>query len=103
MNKEREIAIERGVYALGIAVMPDRLVKTMRTALDAMEGSDWAMVPYSLARSMHDTMELQIRTKLPYLGAHRLILLDLDKGELRMTALGMTALKTLASRIVRAN
>lgn len=99
MNKEREIAIERGVFALGIAVMPDHLVKTMRTSLDEMHGADWAMVPYSLARSMFDTMEIQVRLKLRSLGGAKMIVFDTDKGELRLTPLGKLAMKKLAARI----
>lgn len=103
MSDERNIAINRGVYALGICVVPDKLVKTMRTSLDAMQGADWVEVPYSLARSMHDTLELHIVKKLPYLkdaGVRgKLMVLDMQKGNLRLTPLGELAMKKLADKL----
>lgn len=105
-DKERDIAVQRGVIALGIAVCPPTASKACRDTLEQMRGDDWAKLPYSLAKSIHDTMELNIIRKLPYLkegpgGGHSLIKFDSAKGELRLTELGETAMKKLANKLQR--
>ena len=98
-DQERDIQIARGVYAIGLAVLPPTLRPVMQTSLEEMRGDDWVPVPMSLARAMHDTMSIHIRKKLAYLGANKLIELDLVKGELRLTDLGVMALKKLSDRV----
>jgi hypothetical protein len=98
---ERDINVNRGVFALGVCVVPARLVPTMRTSLDEMHGADWVPLPYSFARSLHDTLNIYVRQKLPYLaaGGHSLIILDHNAGTLDMSELGKMALKKLQQNI----
>jgi len=97
---ERDIAIHRDVYALGVAIYkPEHLKKVCRIALEEMHGMDYAQVPYSLAHSLFQTMEVYIRSQLAYLGGTPLIEFDRQKGVVQMTALGSTVMKKLADRI----
>lgn len=100
-DSERNIRVNRGIYALAICIVPDRLVPTMRISLDEMHGDDWVAIPYSLARSLHDTLSVYIRQKLPYLvkAKQSLIYFDQDKGVLGMTAIGTAALQKLGDKI----
>lgn len=103
-EKERDIAVARGVIVLGIAVCPPTASKACRDTLEMMGGDDWAVLPYSLAKSIYDTMELHIIRKLPYLaegGGHRLIQFDTGKGEITLTELGDMAMKKLATKLQR--
>jgi hypothetical protein len=105
MNEhERDIAVQRGVIALGIAVCPPTASRACRDTLETMGGDDWAILPYSLAKSIYDTMELHIIRKLPYLaegGGHKLIQFDAGKGEVRLTELGENAMRRLANKLQR--
>lgn len=100
-DQERDIQIARGVYAIGVCILPPKLRPVMTTALEAMKGDDWVPVPMSLARAMHDTMSIHIRKRLAYLGANKLIEMDMEKGELRLTQLGAMALKKLEANVTK--
>lgn len=100
-DQERDIQIARGVYAIGVCVMPPALRPVMTSSLENMEGDDWVPVPMSLARAMHDTMQIHIRKRLPYLGANKLIVIDYDRGELRLTPLGVMSLKKLEANVTK--
>jgi hypothetical protein len=99
---ERIIRTQRGVFALGICVVPERLVATFRTTLDDMQGMDWVELPYSLARSTYDTIELYLMKNNIRTGGQKLIELDARPGEqgvLKLTQLGDVVMKKLSGNL----
>ena len=96
---ERDFKVQRGVYAIGLIVLPDRLVPTMRTTLDEMEGMDWVAIPYPLAKSLHDSIELYIIRKGVKTGGQRLIELNNKEGYLKVTPFGEIVLKKLGNSL----
>lgn len=100
---ERTAHIHKDVFALGLAIYPtDHLKQMCRTSIEEMQGMDYAPVPWSLAMSMFQTLEVYIRSKLSYLGSTTLIEFDRNQGVIKPTTFGETVMKKLADR-VRAN
>lgn len=98
-NEDRIIRVQRGVLALGIAVVPERLVKTFRTSLDDMRGMEWIEMPFSLARSIYDTIELYIIQNKIRTAGQKLIVMDRKVGVLKVSPFGEKVLKILGDRI----
>lgn len=100
MNTEEKVCrVERGVYAIGMCVLPDHMVPAMRTALDEMQGMDFVDIPYSLAQSLHDTIELMIIKKKVRAGGVRLIVFSPDRKALLVSPLGKNVLKRLTPKL----
>lgn len=99
---EPDYGVQRGVLALGIAVCPPTASKACRDTLDLMRGDDWAVLPASLAKSIHSTIELHIIRKLPYLREHgarfKMVEMDTAKREIRLTEFGTMSMKKLANK-----
>jgi len=95
----REIVVQRGIFALGVAIVPDHLVKSFRTSLDEMQGMDSTVVPYSLAKSIYDALELGVIRANIKTGGFKLFEFKRNEGALVMTKFGEMVLKKLGARL----
>ena len=105
VKTERDIAIHRDVYALGVALFDGAQRVAMSEAIDIMQkqGNDWSLVPQSIAVVVEMGISAAVARKLPYLNTRKnkqvLVVLDGIKGELRLSTFGAMVVKKMGDRI----
>lgn len=98
-DPDRPFLVQRAVFALGMAVLPDHMCKAMRIGLDRLQGSNVGEMPYSVAKSMYQAIDAYVTKKGVRTNNHKLIVFDEQEGILRLTQLGQMAVDKLGEKI----
>ena len=100
---ERDIAVHRDVFALGVALLDGPQRVAMSESIDIMQGNDWSLMPQSVAVAVEMSITAAVARKLPYLNTrkNKQVLIELDgiRGELRLSTFGGMVVKKMGDRI----